>query len=946
MTTVTVLAFNAEGHPLEFESQLEGLHLYLQSVTSHDVSLFEHRPESLLAPVTSTEPTTGAGEEVQQRYRADRVAFTLWTTRDATARLAVRAHLPVNQLAHFRQPTSLDTCYCAALQTYFLAGNQPPVYLALYFLTTCLPDSLRTVRDHFLSLDPTELTLASFETRPLKAETNARAIAASRGSPSLSFLEGSSPSLPVPSVVPASAVDVLGAEEVGPASPSRGRYHSRGGHQRGWGGGGGGGGGSGGGGRGGGGGGRGGSGGGGGGSESTGSRGQGVGGSRGGADGGGGPGTAAQVATSSSVEAATVGSCATAKAGTVPEQALHTFTLDSGTSRCFFRDCTTLTPLTKPPVTLADPFGGQVVACSTIVLPCPAAPSSSLTGFHIPSFATNLVSQAALQDVLVTTTTSGGELVAICTNTVIGNHLATFTRRLGSGLYILQTESAHVAGSGQVAASCSCRLLMHPTLLWHHHLGHPSLQRLRCMHSHLLVSGLPRSLSPLPPSLAPPCTPCVNGRQRAVPHSSSFPPTTAPLQTLHMDVWGPAPVPGLGRERYFLLVVDDYTRYTTVFPLRGKGEQDLLVLRLHYDCGGAFFSGILEDFCREEGITQTFTLPASPQKNETAERRVGLIMEVARTSMIHAVAPHFLWSFAVRHAAHQLNLWPRVSKPKTLPTLRWTGKVGDASAFRVWGSLALFRNTTTGKLSSRTIRCDDTSDESVCYYRLFPHASSLVPRAPLLGSRLPSDTPGSAEGGDPAADDTAASRRSPRLGNPPEFLPRPSSPPLPPDVVDSGDAGGGAAGGVDSAGADTGGASSRGAEPGGAEPGDAGSGGASSGGAERSSGGGVVGASAGGSRGGQQQQSCRQEILLSQQLREWVVRQGGSGGGAGGAGAGGAGAGGSGSAGAGGAGTGGAGAGGAGAGGTGVGVTGRAGARGTGAGGAGIGGAVQRRPFF
>ncbi|CAI7819790.1 unnamed protein product [Closterium sp. NIES-53] len=821
MTTVTVLAFNAEGHPLEFESQLEGLHLYLQSVTSHDVSLFEHRPESLLAPVTSTEPTTGAGEEVQQRYRADRVAFTLWTTRDATARLAVRAHLPVNQLAHFRQPTSLDTCYCAALQTYFLAGNQPPVYLALYFLTTCLPDSLRTVRDHFLSLDPTELTLASFETRPLKAETNARAIAASRGSPSLSFLEGSSPSLPVPSVVPASAVDVLGAEEVGPASPSRGRYHSRGGHQRGWGGGGGGGGGSGGGGRGGGGGGRGGSGGGGGGSESTGSRGQGVGGSRGGADGGGGPGTAAQVATSSSVEAATVGSCATAKAGTVPEQALHTFTLDSGTSSCCMQHhCS---PMSGSPLKLPHRFPHPLVR------------------------------------------------------------------------YEL----------GQVAASCSCRLLMHPTLLWHHHLGHPSLQRLRCMHSHLLVSGLPRSLSPLPPSLAPPCTPCVNGRQRAVPHSSSFPPTTAPLQTLHMDVWGPAPVPGLGRERYFLLVVDDYTRYTTVFPLRGKGE-DLLVLRLHYDCGGAFFSGILEDFCREEGITQTFTLPASPQKNETAERRVGLIMEVARTSMIHAVAPHFLWSFAVRHAAHQLNLWPRVSKPKTLPTLRWTGKVGDASAFRVWGSLALFRNTTTGKLSSRTIRC----------------------------------------GGDPAADDTAASRRSPRLGNPPEFLPRPSSPPLPPDVVDSGDAGGGAAGGVDSAGADTGGASSRGAEPGGAEPGDAGSGGASSGGAERSSGGGVVGASAGGSRGGQQQQSCRQEILLSQQLREWVVRQGGSGGGAGGAGAGGAGAGGSGSAGAGGAGTGGAGAGGAGAGGTGVGVTGRAGARGTGAGGAGIGGAVQRRPFF
>ncbi|CAI7895571.1 unnamed protein product, partial [Closterium sp. NIES-54] len=45
--------------------------------------------------------------------------------------------------------------------------------------------------------------------------------------------------------------------------------------------------------------------------------------------------------------------------GTAPIEALHTFTLDSGASRCFFRDSTTLTPLPAPvPVTLADPSGG------------------------------------------------------------------------------------------------------------------------------------------------------------------------------------------------------------------------------------------------------------------------------------------------------------------------------------------------------------------------------------------------------------------------------------------------------------------------------------------------------------------------------------------------------------------------------------------------------------
>ncbi|CAI7924794.1 unnamed protein product [Closterium sp. NIES-53] len=104
------------------------------------------------------------------------------------------------------------------------------------------------------------------------------------------------------------------------------------------------------------------------------------------------------------------------------------------------------------------------------------------------------------------------------------------------------------------------------------------------MASRALVSGLPRSLPRFPSGPAPTRVPCVEGRQRAAPHSSSFPPTEAPLQTLHMDVWGPARVRGQGHERYFLLVVNDYSRYTTVFPLRSK------------DRGGEFSSDLLRAF--------------------------------------------------------------------------------------------------------------------------------------------------------------------------------------------------------------------------------------------------------------------------------------------------------------------------------------------------------------
>ncbi|CAI7925455.1 unnamed protein product, partial [Closterium sp. NIES-53] len=185
-----------------------------------------------------------------------------------------------------------------------------------------------------------------------------------------------------------------------------------------------------------------------------------------------------------------------------------------------------------------------------------------------------------------------------------------------------------------------------------------------------------------------------------------------------------------GHERYFLLIVDDYLRYTTVFPLRRKGDVtevlidwirgarrqlsesfglDLPLLRLHSDRGGEFSSELLRAFCRAEGIRQTFTLPASPQQNGIDERHIGMVMDVARTSMIHAAAPHFLWPFAVQYAAHQINLQPRVSLPETTHTLRWTGKVGDSTVFR-----------------------DVTFDESVSYYRLFPYRTAPLPPPPLF----------------------------------------------------------------------------------------------------------------------------------------------------------------------------------------------------------------------
>ncbi|CAI7839831.1 unnamed protein product, partial [Closterium sp. NIES-54] len=333
------------------------------------------------------------------------------------------------------------------------------------------------------------------------------------------------------------------------------------------------------------------------------------------------------------------------------------------------------------------------------------------------------------------------------------------------------------------------------------------------------LACLPQSLAPLPRSPAPPCAPCVEVWQRAAPHSSSFPPTTAPFQTLHLDVWGPSPVLGPCQERYFLIVVDDYSRYTTVFPLRQKADVPT----------------VLEPWLLARGGSQSLC---------------GL--------RLHS-------DHGVRHVMHQLNLWPSDARPQVMPVSLWTGSPGVTADFHVWGSLAHVRTPGANKLSPRTRVCvflgfrldasdwvfydpltyeffasqDVTFDGSVCYYRSRPHRGvshvtpqSSPPQYPVpvvsrsVGSAVAEGEGTGAAGANGVGsggaegvgvevtpvEETAASSRRPRPMSPPGFLSVPQFPPrssLQPVAAEPGGvlAGGtGGPGGVSGGGAGSGGA--------------------------------------------------------------------------------------------------------------------------------------------
>ncbi|CAI7844744.1 unnamed protein product, partial [Closterium sp. NIES-53] len=362
------------------------------------------------------------------------------------------------------------------------------------------------------------------------------------------------------------------------------------------------------------------------------------------------------------IEAAALGS-ESALLGTVPAEVLHTLTFDSSASRCFFRDSTTLTPLSAPlPVRLADPSWGLVLACFSTFLPCLAVPSGLLSGLHLPSFSTNLVSIGALQDAMVTTTTPGGQRVSICTCTRTGRHHATFTRWPGSSLSTLAIEPPQVAASAQVSASgpvappCRTKLSC----------GTTALVTPPC---HASVACTTASLFLVFPGL------CLPSRSRL------------PRPAFLASRGGSAP----------LLTPPRFPR--RLFPCRLSS----------WTCGAqhvvrSLMSSSLRSAQSESrsanGSAKTFlscVCTLTEVQNGIVEQRIGLVMEVAHTSVIHAAAPHFLWPFAVRFPPDALG---------------WQ----------------FYHPTSRRVLPSQ----DVTFVESVPFYRLFPYCSTPLPPPPLF----------------------------------------------------------------------------------------------------------------------------------------------------------------------------------------------------------------------
>ncbi|CAI7858178.1 unnamed protein product, partial [Closterium sp. NIES-53] len=205
--------------------------LYLLSDSRDSVSLFDHTSGAAPAP-----PAT-----------ADSATRLQWLTRDAAARLAIRIHVSLAECAHFKQQRTAQALYDSVVARYSSPATAALGRLLLPYLfpeqsafaiVEDLVSHLRasdacyraaaSAEDHFLSLDPTVLTIDLLKQHLLATETGAVAVGAARGTLCTPFFEGCSPSPLAPSYASAAAVDVPSAEDIGAASASAKRRSNKG----------------------------------------------------------------------------------------------------------------------------------------------------------------------------------------------------------------------------------------------------------------------------------------------------------------------------------------------------------------------------------------------------------------------------------------------------------------------------------------------------------------------------------------------------------------------------------------------------------------------------------------------------------------------------------------------------------------------------------------------
>jgi hypothetical protein len=244
---------------------------------------------------------------------------------------------------------------------------------------------------------------------------------------------------------------------------------------------------------------------------------------------------------------------------------------------------------------------------------------------------------------------------------------------------------------------------------WHHRLGHPNIRKLNFV--------------PVTKNLCKDnfeCKECLLGKMTALPYGQRTFYSSMPFELVHSDVWGPAPVASKGGFSYYVVFIDDFTRYCWIYFLKFKSdvfatfktfhnmiknqfESKIKILRT--DSGGEYLSNEFKQFLENEGILHQKSCPRTPQQNGISERKHRHIMKTTRTLLIARNVPKNLWAEAALTAVYLINRMSSKTLSNEIPFEKLFKYQPDYQRLRIFGCKCYVLNDKGDKLSSKAIPC-------------------------------------------------------------------------------------------------------------------------------------------------------------------------------------------------------------------------------------------------
>ncbi|GJY61692.1 retrovirus-related pol polyprotein from transposon TNT 1-94 [Tanacetum coccineum] len=185
-------------------------------------------------------------------------------------------------------------------------------------------------------------------------------------------------------------------------------------------------------------------------------------------------------------------------------------------------------------------------------------------------------------------------------------------------------------------------------------------------------------------------------------HTKTTPSSKRRLQLLNMDLCNPMRVESINGKKYFLVIVDDYSRYTWTHFLRSKDETPKVLidfLRLvqrgflaqvrtvQTDKGTKFLNKTLHAYFAQEGITYQTSTARTPEQNSVVKSWNRTLVEATRTMLSAAKIPLYFWAEAIATTSFTQNRSLVIPRHEKTPYHIINGRKSSIKFFHIFGSL-------------------------------------------------------------------------------------------------------------------------------------------------------------------------------------------------------------------------------------------------------------------